>query len=178
MPNQIMSTHKADLLRATSMLSELPAEVGESFLAPLIKDVGWPFKTIEDDFGGTDWDRIMYPFSLRQFSELRWRRKSFFLDKHFLCPVSRADIGLVIRNQTEDVWAEIGRDSEPSRRSTAWHKASILSAGSLCAPVTLALAPEGIKILDGNHRIAALLDLGVQGSIYVNAWIGLPTAGT
>lgn len=163
-----------DVLRAISMLSNLPGEVGEAFLAPLIQDIGWPFQRIEESLNGTDWYRIMYPLTLQQFAQLRWNRKTFLLDEQLLHPSSRGDIRLVIRNQTENVWARIGRDSELCRQSTAWHKSQILSAGSFCAPVTLALTSEGFKVLDGNHRIAALLDSGLTQTIPLEAWLGVP----
>jgi hypothetical protein len=162
--------------RAKAMLPLVPLAVFEQFFKPLITgDIGWPFISIDSSLDGTDWHRILHPFTLRDIHNFQWTRKSFFLDKSLLHECSQADISYAILNQTEDVWARLGRDSEPCRQSTAWHKKNILSTGRLCAPVTLAVAAEGIKILDGNHRIAALLDLGVQGSVPVDAWIGIPT---
>lgn len=164
--------------RARAMLPLVPPELFDQFFEPLITlDIGWPFTSVESGLRGTDWLRILYPFTLREIQQFKWVRNSFLLDKSLLHPVSQEDIYLVILNQTEDVWATVGRDSEPCRRATAWHKENILSVGGLCAPVTLALAPEGIKILDGHHRIAALLDLDVHCSIPVDAWVGLPTGG-
>lgn len=134
-----MPPRKPDLLRASSMLSELPAEVGEGFLAPLIQDIGWPFETVQDSLHGTDWHRILYPFTLQQFAQLRWCRKKFLLDERLLHPVSKDDIKLVVRNLTEDIWALVGRDSEPSRKSFAYHRSRVLRTGDFCAPVVLAL---------------------------------------
>ncbi len=168
----IVPSRKADLYQAISMLNELPARVGEDFLAPLIQDIGWPFKCIKDNLLDTDWHRILYPLTLEQFAQLKWCRKKFLLDKDMLHPVSKDDIHLIIRNQIENVWTAIGRDSEYCRQSTAWHKRSILSARRFCAPVTLAFTADGLKILDGNHRVAALFDTGLCKTVEIDAWIG------
>jgi hypothetical protein len=165
----------SEIDRARAMLPLVPPEVFDQFFEPLItRDIGWPFASVDSSLQGTDWLRILHPFTLRDIHHFRWVRNSFLLDKSLLHADSQADISFAILNQTEDIWAKIGRDSEPCRRSTAWHKASILSTGRFCAPVTLARAVGGIKILDGNHRIAALLDLGVQCTVPVDAWIGIP----
>lgn len=158
------------------MLGELPAEVGQGFLAPLIQDVGWPFQSARDSLLGTDWHRILYPLTLQQFTNLKWLRSTFLFDENLLHPKSRDDIGLVIRNLTENVWAAIGRDSEPSKVSFTYHHSRILRTRDFCAPVTLALTPEGMVVLDGNHRVAALLSSGLAQAVQLDAWIGVPNA--
>lgn len=172
----ISPSHEADVLRAASMLNELPMEVGQGFLVPLIQDIGWPFHSVQDSLHGTDWHRILHPFTLEQFAQLRWCRKSFLLNKNYLHPVSINDIELVVRNLTENVWALAGRDPEPSRESFAYHRSRLLSTQDFCAPVTLALTPVGFKVLDGNHRIAALLDSGVSEIVDLDAWVGFNAA--
>jgi hypothetical protein len=107
----------ADIERARSILFLVPAEVFDNFLAPLIvHDIGWPFHSVDCNLDDSDWGRIFFPFSLRDISHLKWERRSLFLDQDPLHPVSRDDVGLVIHNKTQDVWALLGRDSEPSRR--------------------------------------------------------------
>ncbi|MFA4918584.1 MAG: hypothetical protein WC581_04960 [Thermodesulfovibrionales bacterium] len=155
------------------MLPKMPSEVFDTFLVPLIiNDIDWPFLSIYDSLNGTDWYRILYPFSLSSLSKLKWKLSSFLLNKDILCKGSQDDIDMVILNKTTDVWALIGRDSKPSRDSLAWHKKNIITTGRLSAPVAVAVTPLGIKILDGHHRITALFDLGVQGMVPIDAWIG------
>jgi len=153
----------------------MPDEIFNSFLYPLIiNDIGWPFLTVDDSINGTDWYRILYPFSLSSLSKLKWKLSSFLLNKDILCKGSQDDIDMVILNKTEDVWALIGRDSKPSRDSLAWHKKNIITTGRLSAPVAVAFTLFGIKVLDGHHRIAALFDLGLQNTTPIDAWIGEP----
>lgn len=48
----------------------------------------------------------------------------------------------------------------------------LLSTYDSCTPVTLALTPVGLKVLYGNHRVAALLDSGMSGFVELDAWVG------
>ena len=172
MPHSIRPAYVSALSRASRLFPELPAEVSKGFLAPLIHDIGWPFNSVEECLNGTDWHRIMYPFTLQQFAQLRWRREALLFDKRLLHPISKNDFRLVIRNLREDVWAAVGRDSEPSRKSFAYHRSRVLSTHDFCAPVTLAATPVGFKVLDGNHRVAALLTSGLSQTVPLDAWVG------
>lgn len=159
--------------RAKLILPNMPDEVFDSFMAPLIiNDIGWPFLTAGDSLAGTDWHRILYPLSLSFFCQLRWKITKFYLNKEDLYQDSICDINWTIINKTEDVWALIGRDSKPSRDSLAWHKQFIMMNGRLCTPVALAYTSSGIKVLDGIHRMAALLDLSLNDKLPIDAWIG------
>lgn len=158
---------------ARTMLPNIPAEVFDEFLKPIIIDIGWPFRTIYTLLEGTDWHRILYPLSLVSLSQLKWVRQQFFLKHESLCPISQEDIRYVILNKTEDVWALVGRDSQPCRDSLLWHEKFTSETGSFSAPVTIAMTYLGLKILDGNHRIAALYTLGLLDTHKVDAWIGI-----
>jgi hypothetical protein len=105
---------------AKSMLPLVPNEVFDGFFTPIIKDVGWPFSNINDHLVGTDWHRILYPLTLLDLHHLAWERQQILIDWDALYHVSQDDINLVIQNKTEDVWAQIGMDSELSRQSLAW----------------------------------------------------------
>lgn len=159
---------------AKTMLPLVPIEVFDGFFAPIINDIGWPFTNIYDHLYGTDWHRIFYPLSLLDMHNLIWETRQIILDWDMLYHVSQDDINLVIQNKTEDVLAQIGMDSKPSRQSLAWHSEYIANNKRVSAPVTLAQTPEGIKILDGNHRVSALFDMRVETTIPLDAWIGLP----
>lgn len=161
--------------RARAMLHRVPPDVFNQFFEPIIRnDIGWEFDSRSATLHGSDWFRVLYPVTLPGIICMKWERVNFILDPELLFHYSLGDIELAIKNQTENVWAAIGRDSEASRKSIAWHKAKICETNSFHAPVTLALTPEGIKILDGHHRIAALIDLGLHTSTPVDAWVGVP----
>ena len=48
----------------------------------------------------------------------------------------------------------------------------IQSAGRLYTPAVLVQEPQGYKIMDGNHRVAALFSLNASRQLHVDAWIG------
>lgn len=158
---------------ARSMLSKVPSEVFDGFFTPIINDIGWPFTSIHDQLDGTDWYRILYPLSLYDLCNLNWERHQITLEWDALYHVSQDDINLVIQNKTEDVWAHIGMDSVPSRKSLAWHSEYIARNDKVSAPVTLAQTYGGIKVLDGNHRISALFDINAEKTIRLDAWVGI-----
>jgi hypothetical protein len=163
------------LAQARMMFPNMPDDIFTEFLQPLIvEDIGWPFNTPTDSLVGTDWYRILYPLTLEALCYFKWFRKVFTITENILYEGSVTDIKLIIRNKAEDIWASIGRDSAPCRNSLLWHEADIQKTGKFRAPVTIAYTPFGLKILDGNHRVAALFPLGLMEIVQVDAWIGCP----
>lgn len=156
------------------MFPNMPPEVFDTFLVPLINDIGWPFLSTNTPLNGTDWLRILSPLTLVDLSQLKWVRHVFPFDDSLFYPDSLADIELIIQNKTSDVWAFVGRDSTPCRNSLLWHEARALETRRLCTPITIARTNFGMKLLDGNHRIAALITTGLIHEIPIDAWIGEP----
>jgi hypothetical protein len=54
----------------------------------------------------------------------------------------------------------------------AWHVEFINRTRSICTPVVMARTNCGFRVLDGNHRLAALFALNLENEISVSAWIG------
>lgn len=156
------------------MFSRIPDEVFDGFLKPLIiNDLGWPFTSVNDNMVvGTGWYRALYPFSLASFSNLRWKRSSFPIYQDILDPVSYGDINLIITNQIANMFSCTPEYSKSSRDTMTGIKEFIKSTGRFPAPIVTAMTPNGIKILDGNHRVAALFDLGLNNSIPIDTWHG------
>jgi len=162
-----------DIEKAKSMLSNIPDDAFNSFFAPLIiNDIGWPFLTIHDPLDGTDWFRILFPLSLSSLSKLRWQLSTYFLNKDILHPVSYADLNILISNSIYNIEALFSWYPKKSRERLAWHKKHIETTRRFCTPITVAITSNGIKILDGHHRVAALFSLGLNDSLPVDAWIG------
>ena len=157
------------------MLSNMPAEVFDCFIAPIVGDIGWPFRAPDDPVRllSAEWLRILHPITLAGLCSAEWRKIELFAHEQLFCEESRADIRAVIRNKSEDVWACLGRDSEPCRASLLHHERVAVTARRFDSPVTLfALGDNTFKVLDGNHRIAALLTTDLQDKIMIEAWIG------
>lgn len=157
---------------AKSMLPNMPDEVFDGFLKPLIIDhFGWPFTSVNDLSNETEWFRILHPFSLKSFSNLQWQKIYFVFNQGILHPVSRGDINLIIMNNILDMFPS-PEHSESSRDTLTRNKAFIKSTGQLPSPPVTAITPNGVKIFDGNHRVAALFDLGLNNKIPVDTWHG------
>ena len=175
----VMARLRADprecMAEARRMLSNMPAEVFDVFIAPIVGDIGWPFRSPGDPVRllSAEWLRILHPITLAGLCSAEWRKTELFAYEYLFYKESLADIGAVIRNKSEDVWACLGRDSEPCRASLLHHERVAVTAGRFDAPVTLfVLGDNTFKVLDGNHRIASLFTTGLQDKIMIEAWIG------
>jgi hypothetical protein len=154
------------------MFLNVPSEVFEAFLVPLIGDVGWPFHTIHDSTRGTAWIRLLGELSLKEFSNLRWNIYTLSLNKDILDPVSYGDIQLLIRDHVQGIETPLRRYVMNSKTRFLWHVKYIQGAGRLVAPIIMVVTFNGLRILDGIHRTAALFALGFHGKIPIKAWIG------
>jgi len=70
--------------------------------------------------------------------------------------------------------AFIGWYPKDSRQRLALNKQLIKTTGHFPAPVVFARTSHGMKLLDGHHRIAALLMLELHNIIPIDVWIGEP----
>ncbi len=158
------------------MFPEMPDEVFNIFLKPLIDTYGWQFTSVGDSTIGTDWFRILHSFDLSTIQQLRWVRHSFFLDKYALSPISQGDTDRIILNKRMDSFALFGAHSESSRETLTKYVKAMKNTGCFPTPVTMVISTQRFHIFDGNHRISALFYLGLNRTIKVDAWIGeIPT---
>jgi len=155
------------------MFPDVPLAVFDMFFKPLIiNDIGWPFLTINDTLNGTDWYRILFPFTLRDLQQLKWRLSKVIFDKDIFHPVTKADIRLVIENSVFNYGALIRGYPKDSGTRLKWHKEFIKTARNFCTPIVLASSSDGLKLLDGHHRLAALFMLDLENTLEVDTWIG------
>src|SRR5262249_39784519 len=55
-----------------------------------------------------------------------------------------------------------------------WACASFIQAhGNVPKPLVAVSLPFGFEVVDGNHRLAALIHLGFPSSFHIQAWLGL-----
>ena len=159
--------------RAKSLFPGMPEYVFKNAIGQFIPDIGWPFLSIYELTDQTNWCRLFHPFSLLSFSSLSWKFGNIKIDERLFDTNTRTDINIIIANQTQDILEETGRDCEACRRSLMFHKDYIVSNGKIYEPITVAVTSDlFIKIVDGNHRIAALKVLNMLGKYNIPAWLG------
>lgn len=151
----------------------MPDYVFEKAIAQFIPSIGWPFNSIYETVAHTNWYRLIHPFSLSSFSSLQWKYGEYLIDSRLFDENTKSDLKLILLNQEVDVLPETGRDCQACRDSLKFHENYILKNGRLSEPVVFAASENlFVKIVDGNHRIAALSKLGLLGSYKIPAWFG------
>ena len=159
--------------RAKSLFPDMPTDVFEKAIGQFIPNIGWPFLSLYELTEHTNWYRLLYPFNLCSFSSLSWTFDNIVIDERLFSPNTKEDINIIIANQTQDILAETGRDCEACRQSLIFHKEYISSNGKIYEPIIVAVTADlFIKIVDGNHRIAALKELSMLGKYNIPVWLG------
>lgn len=158
--------------QAKAMLPNVPREVFDTYLGEMIIDLGWSSDIASNLKIFTQGFFKLGALSLYEIGQLRWHVSSLFLNKDILCPYSYSDIQLLIRDHVNGNETFMRWSIAESKPRFLWHMAYIKGTGHLFAPVVLVRTQSGLRILDGNHRIAALFSLEQQDKIPVDAWIG------
>lgn len=153
------------------MFPNLPDEVWNIFIVPLNDDRSNIFDTHVNGrwfvhFGG---------LSIEAFSKLQWNLTILptneILDNFTITDIDRILSYCNIKDSPYARARFIGYD--PSIRTTvAKYTEFIAKARRLPAPIVGIRTNAKFKVLDGNHRLATLFDLGLYSSIPIDAWIG------
>lgn len=171
-----------DTQRAKAMLPNMPTEVFDIWIAPLVASAGWPFYTPNDLNIAGSWSQYLRRKTVEQINNLVWRRRQVPCDLRAFQPDTREIIKLVILAYAHGNKAALakvgrvknGRGGESFLRSYRF----IERTGRLYTDVVLLEYPNGFQIADGAHRIGFVLrqkstalfpDLG-GGNLTVAHW--------
>jgi len=165
-----------ELDQARRDLPHIPQEVFELWLDERIRAHGWPPL-------GDAWERTLAGLSVDHLRSLRWVKDYVALRPADLAPRS---LEHAVRILDADIHgrqnAETAAIPDSARRFAAiWE--FISSAARLPAPLVLVSTFDGYEVVEGNHRIAAMLwaaaQRGREGFFPnpVEAWIGAIRAG-
>jgi len=150
------------------MLPNLPDEIFEMFIVPQNEA---PLNIFDDHPQGR-WFVHFGGFSLEEFNKLRWSRTELLLNKEILHPDTYGDIETIIKHIKGFAFSP-GIPADSAER-VVWQSNVIKETGRLCAPVVCIRTNEGLKLLDGSHRVVASISSSVDGIalIPLDAWIG------
>lgn len=151
----------------------MPEEVFNLYFRPLIDDKGWPFSSISDSAINTIWDQYFDHMTLCQINDFRWHRDRLLINENILYPASNSLINMIILDNVFDYDTPIRRQVSDSKIKFWGLIEYIKRTGVFPAPVVLVRTDGLFRILDGNHRIAALFALGLNNDFPCDAWIGL-----
>lgn len=157
---------------AKSMFPNMPDEVFDLWLAPLIESDGWPFNSLSSPTRGTIWYRYFEGHSLYVINNLFWEYKLIPCLLNRFHPNSVNVLALLAYDYTHNLSAltaelKDGKGRESFTRSQKFIKRT----GRIHTPVVFIVDSGLYQIMDGNHRIAALFSIGLNG-LTIEAWIG------
>lgn len=158
--------------QAREMFPDVPDEIFELFMVPLVDEKTWKFKSIFDSTIDTKWFHWLAELSLCEFKKLKWNRHVLMLNKEILHPLSYGDIDLLIKDHVLNEETFARESIYRSKDRLVGHMRFIVNTGRLCAPIVAVGTIERLRILDGNHRIAALVSLGLNSKIPIEVWLG------
>jgi hypothetical protein len=159
-------------MNAREFFPNMPDEVFETWIGPLVEEVGWPFSSFEENLQSSDWRyRLGINKDLRDWRDAPWARESLDLANLMLTSSSLDMINNIIKNCHQGMRSSTENLLNTKNRFNKC-KSYIESKRCLPCPVVLEKLGEGYSIWDGHHRISALV-VANQNSIPValDAWV-------
>lgn len=155
------------------MLSNMPNEVFDTWLLPIIRNHNsWPYDNIFSPHPSRQWDQYFGLFTLNDISNCIWHRMSLSFDMNCLDPVSNRTIEVLIEKHVYNLETTVKFNVRNSKSRFFSFVEFIKSTGSIPEPIIGINTDEGLRILDGSHRLSALTYLGFRGKIQCTTWVG------
>ncbi len=155
---------------ARQVLHRMPQEVFDVYIEPLVRVYGWHFQTEDASAAFTAWRGILGGQSLKCIANLSWKRQELTALHTAFHPDSKFRVGILIGQNMK---------GQAIRTNIADTKARFLKARRFIArtakmptPPVLMRTFSGYLILDGHHRIAAMLSLSPSAGFTFRAWVG------
>jgi len=149
----------------------MPEEVFDLWIRPGVEEHGWSFLSTPEPLTGNRLQRLCNGSSLNDWIVLDWNLSSLPVTESIFHPqtVARAEaiIGHCVRNE-QTATANLHDTKERFRACASFIEIN----RRVPQPVIAVGLPMGFEIVDGNHRLAALVHLGFGGSYRIPAWLG------
>lgn len=154
------------------MLPNLPEEVFNMFITQINDTESVSF----DNRPGGRWFYYFGELTIEAFNQLQWRRAVLTFKETIFHPISGKDIDTLI-HYCELEGKPIARALYPgypvdSPTRLSGLKEFIMKTGHLPAPVVTIRTNNGIRVLDGCHRLSAAVSCPNPDLIPLDAWIG------
>ena len=157
---------------ARKILSRMPDSVFQMWIEPIVARIGWPFLAASDSTFGTEWERMFDHLGMEVIAQLRWELEKVPARRDLFDPTSVAVIkGLIEAHVCHQsnvfalAWSKLRYDQFVYQHAKSGSR-------RILAPCVLMLDRGLYRILDGNHRIAALYVVCNGGEFEIDAWVG------
>ena len=152
----------------------MPDEVFAIYIEPLIQTHGWPSASLEAMPMSSEalrWFQMFDRQSIQTISQLSWKRHTARFSFTAFHPRSQQVIAAIIEHHSGGFHAAIANVAD-TRAKFFRARDYIARTGRMPVPVVLQQDPMGLRILDGNHRLAAMASFPNSGDGIVDCWIG------
>lgn len=162
---------------ARSLLPDMPDEVFDIYIEPLIQAHGWPFTFLEEvptSPEASRWFQMFDRQSLKTISDLSWERHTTRFSFTAFHPRSQDVITAIIEHHSNIRFHAAIANVADTRNKFLRARDYIARTGTMPVPVILQQDPLGLglRILDGNHRLAAMASFPNAEAGIVDCWIG------
>ena len=166
-----------NILTARAMLANMPDEVFDIYIAPLIESHGWPFESLDrppsNPIEGRRWFQMFDLQSVQTISQLSWKRLEIPFAHAGFHPRAHQVVTALINLHVFGVNTFVTPIAN-TREKFFSARAYIQETGTMPVPVILQYDSEGFRILDGNHRLAAMTSFSNNDAGIIDCWVGIP----
>lgn len=167
------SIHSNPIQKAKAMLPNMPEEVFSTRLSPIIREHNsWPYKNIFSSHPSLQWSQYFGLFTLNDISHCLWRKITLCFDMTCLDPLSNRTIEILIKKHVHNFDAAWQFNIRNSKVRFFGFVELINRTRSIPAPIIGINTDDGLRVLDGNHRLSALTHLKLRGQVQWDTWVG------
>ncbi len=148
----------------------MPDEVFEMWLEPIAEHYGWPFVKPDESKDGTKWAEVFGDHDLNYWVSVKWRFSEIAMTEKTFTDFTWFRLDSIINGCVEGIPTLFTGVAESKERFRACAD-FIRNNGRIPGPIIVLDKGNGIEIVDGNHRIAALLHIGIPRGYNVPVWI-------
>lgn len=155
----------------------MPDAVFDSWLAPFIEQIGWPFENLDADMSASRWKYLLGLIPLSDWHSFTWSLVKINIAAVKIDPYSQWAYQSIIDHCTTGALTEITANLQNTKERFEACKEYVLTSGTIPAPIVGAFRNNMLEVMDGNHRLAALFHVGVTDPCWITAWVPSPANG-
>jgi hypothetical protein len=161
-----------NVMGARELLPNMPDEVFSLYIEPLIQLYGWPYRSI-DSPGTKRWTQAFDHQGIKTISQLSWKRHEVPFPLALFHPDAHQVIALLINQHIRGI--PTATANVVNTKQKFFHARDYIArTGRMPKPVILMrdLFGGALRILDGNHRLAAMSSVPNANDLVIDCWIG------
>jgi hypothetical protein len=156
-----------------ALFPAMPQDVLNLWLGPGVDKYGWPFQSVSDSITDSEWSGFLLGRSLSFWSQVQWSLLALPLDPAIFHPDTISRIDWIIGN------CAFGKETPTANlqntKQRFWTATSFIRENSaMPQPLVVFFDECDFIILDGNHRLAAAVFLGLDKNFSFAAWVAFP----